>query len=237
MKAIIMAGGKGIRLRPLTNDIPKPMVKIIDKPVLQYMLELCRVHGITEIGLTLGYRSDSIIDYFGDGSHFGVKLTYFLENEPMGTAGSVKGALNFVSDDFIVLSGDAYTTIDLTKAIAFHKAKNSMFTLIATPHKNPVGLGVLETDHDGTLSAFIEKPAESRPSLINCGIYILNKSVLDMVPDGPYDFGRQLIPRLIGKAYAFVTYDYWSDIGTLPSYYYTNYLISLGGAEAAAATH
>lgn len=236
MKAIIMAGGKGVRLRPLTNDIPKPMVKIIDKPVLQYIIELCRSHGITDIGITLGYRSECITDYFGNGDSLGVKLKYFFENEPLGTAGSVKSTRNFVSDDFIVLSGDAYTTIDIAKAIDYHKAKKSMFTLIATPHKNPVGLGILETDHNGKISAFIEKPPESRPSLINCGIYIINKSVLDMIPDGAYDFGRQLIPRLIGSAYAFVTYDYWSDIGTLPSYYYTNYLISLGN-EAAAAVH
>lgn len=236
MKAIIMAGGKGVRLRPLTNDIPKPMVKIIDKPVLQYIIELCKSHNITDIGITLGYRSDCITDYFGDGGWLGVNLTYFFENEPLGTAGSVKSASNFVSDDFIVLSGDAYTTIDLSKAIAYHYAKGSAFTLIATPHKSPVGLGILETDHNGRLSAFIEKPQDPKPSLINCGIYIMNKSLLDMIPAGVYDFGRQLIPRLVGSAYAFTTYDYWSDIGTLPSYYYTNYLISLGG-DAAAATN
>lgn len=223
-----------MRLRPLTNDIPKPMVKIIDKPVLQYMIELCKAHGITDIGITLGYRSDCITEYFGDGNWLGVKLTYFFEEQPLGTAGSVKSTRNFVSDDFIVLSGDAYTTIDLSKAIAYHKAKNSPFTLVATPHKNPVGLGILETDHNGKISAFLEKPENPHPSLINCGIYIMHKSMLNMIPEGSYDFGKQFIPRLVGEAYAFVTYDYWSDIGTLPSYYYTNYLISLEGETAAA---
>lgn len=233
MKAIIMAGGKGLRLRPLTDNIPKPMVKIIDKPVLQHIIELCRAHNITDIGITLGYKSDCITDYFGNGDWLGVKITYFFEDQPLGTAGGVKNAKDFVSDDFIVLSGDAYTTIDLSKAIDFHFAKNSSFTLIATPHKNPEGLGILETDHDGKITAFIEKPENPRPSLINCGIYIMKKAILDMIPEGPYDFGKQLIPRLAGKAYAFVTYDYWSDIGTLPSYYYTNYLISLGSGAAA----
>lgn len=226
MKAIIMAGGRGSRLMPLTNDIPKPLVKIIDKPVMEHIINLLKKHGITDIGVTLGYKADAIIDRFGDGRQLGVNLTYFVEKEPLGTAGSVKGAAGFLSDTFLVISGDAYTDIDLRRAIDFHKAKNSRFTLIATPHKNPVGMGVLETDHDGKIINFIEKPASPRPSLINCGIYIINKEVLDMIPGGFYDFGRQLIPRLVGNLYAYVTYDYWSDIGTLSSYYYTNYVVA-----------
>ena len=227
MKAIIMAGGKGSRLSPLTNDIPKPLVKIIDKPVMQCIIELLKSHNITEIGVTLGYKADKIIDYFGMGEDFGVNLTYFIENEPLGTAGSVKGALNFLSDTFLVISGDAYTDIDLSRAIEFHYAKNSSFTLISTPHQNPIGLGVLETDHDGKITSFIEKPPIPKPSLINCGIYIIDKSVMNLVPDGFYDFGRELLPRLVGSdLYAYVTYDYWSDIGTLPSYYQTNYLVA-----------
>ncbi|MFA5450052.1 MAG: nucleotidyltransferase family protein [Clostridia bacterium] len=226
MKAIIMAGGKGSRLQPLTNDIPKPLVKIIDKPVMEHIIELLKKHGITDIGVTLGYKSEAITDWFGGGERYGVNLTYFVEKEPLGTAGSVKAAENFLSDEFLVISGDAYTDIDLTKAIAFHKAKQSKFTLIATPHKSPVGLGVLETDHDGRVTAFIEKPPTIRPSLINCGIYIINREVLKMIPQGFYDFGRQLIPALVGRLYAYVTYDYWSDIGTLQSYYYTNYLVA-----------
>lgn len=226
MKAIIMAGGRGSRLMPLTTDIPKPLVKIIDKPVMEHIIELLKKHGITEIGVTLGYKAESIIEYFGDGAHLGVTLTYFVEKEPLGTAGSVKGAEKFLSDEFLVISGDAYTDIDLGKAIAFHRAKHSNFTLIATPHKNPIGLGVLEIDPDGKIIQFIEKPQNPRPALINCGIYIINKSILAMIPDGFYDFGRQLIPRLTGSLYAYVTYDYWSDIGTLQSYYYTNYLVA-----------
>jgi Nucleoside-diphosphate-sugar pyrophosphorylase involved in lipopolysaccharide biosynthesis/translation initiation factor 2B, gamma/epsilon subunits (eIF-2Bgamma/eIF-2Bepsilon) len=226
MKAIIMAGGKGSRLQPLTNDIPKPLVKIIDKPVMEHIINLLKRHGLTQIGVTLGFKADQIVDYFGDGSSLGVELTYFIEREPLGTAGSVKGAEKFLSDEFIVISGDCYTDADLSRAIAFHKIKNSKFTLIATPNSNPVGLGVLETDFDGKIIRFVEKPSVVKPALINCGIYIINKEVLSLIPDGFYDFGRQLIPRLVGDIYAFVTYDYWSDIGTLPSYYYTNYLVA-----------
>lgn len=222
MKAVIMAGGKGTRLLPLTKDIPKPMVKIIDKPVLEHTIELLKKHGITEIAITLGYMPDAIVDYFGDGKKWNVDITYFIEEEPLGTAGGVKRTHNFVSNDFLVISGDAYTEIDLTKALRFHFAKDSIFTLIAQPHQHPLGLGTLEIDVNSRVSAFIEKPDKVYPSLINTGIYIINKNVLQLIPDGFYDFGRQLIPELLGKVYAYVDYAYWSDIGTLTSYYRTN---------------
>ncbi len=222
MKAVIMAGGKGTRLMPLTKDLPKPMIKLIDKPVMEYTIELLKKHGITDIAVTLGYMPESIISYFGNGQAWGVNITYFIEDKPLGTAGSVKSTQNFVSDDFLVISGDCYTEIDLSKAFYFHKLKNSRFTLIAQPHRYPVGLGVLETDIDHRVTAFIEKPEDVKPSLINTGIYIINKEVLNMIPDGFYDFGKQLIPRLIGDVHAYVDYAYWSDIGTLVSYYKTN---------------
>ena len=222
MKAVIMAGGYGTRLLPLTKNEPKPMIKLIDKPVLEYVLELLKKHGITEAGLTLGYLPEKITDYFGDGSRFGMKLTYFYENTPLGTAGSVKSTRNFVDDDFLVISGDCYTEIDLTKAIQFHYALNSPFTIVAQPHANPVGLGVLETDINHRVVSFVEKPETVKPGLINTGIYVIKKETLKYIPDGFYDFGKQLIPRLVGKIYACVDYSYWSDIGTLQSYYATN---------------
>ena len=222
MRAVIMAGGKGTRLLPLTKDIPKPMIKLIDKPVMEYTIDLLRRHNITEIAVTLGYMPESIISYFGSGEMWDVSMTYFVEESPLGTAGGVKSCSNFVSDDFLVISGDCYTEIDLSKAIAFHKDANSKFTLIAQPHKNPVGLGVLETDINHKVTAFIEKPEVVKPALINTGIYIINKEILKMIPDGFYDFGKQLIPRLLGEVHAYVDYSYWSDIGTLISYYRTN---------------
>ncbi len=227
MKAVIMAGGKGTRLMPLTKDIPKPMVKIIDKPVLEHTLLLLKSHGITEVAMTLGYMPELIIDYFGDGEKWDMDITYFVEDVPLGTAGGVKRTQNFVSDDFLVMSGDAYTEINLSNAIRFHNAKESCFTLIAQPHQRPVGLGILEIDINAKISKFIEKPEKVYPSLINTGIYVINKEVLELIPDGFYDFGRQLIPSLLGKVYAYVDYAYWSDIGTLSSYYRTNEKIAM----------
>ena len=222
MKAIIMAGGKGTRLMPLTNSIPKPMVNIIDKPVLEYVINLCKNHGITEIGITLGYLPDAIVDYFGDGKKFGVNITYFFEDEPLGTAGGVKNAEGYLGEDFVVLSGDAYSEIDLTRAIEFHKQKESLFTIVATPHPNPVGYGIIELDFENRIKKFVEKPQVVYPSLINTGIYVMKKTVLNFIPDGFYDFGKDLLPRLTDVAYAIIDYNYWSDIGTLASYYQTN---------------
>lgn len=226
MKAVIMAGGKGTRLKPLTNNIPKPLINIIDKPVMEHIIELLKSHGITEIAVTLGYMSNSIIDYFGDGSRWDVSLTYFVEETPLGTAGSVKSTLNFLSDDFLVISGDAFTDINLTKAIQFHYAKDAIFTLVSQYHPHPVNLGLLSIDYNNIITEFVEKPDEVKPSLVNTGIYIINKRIMKMIPDGFYDFGKQLLPRLVGHIHTYISYDYWSDIGTLQSYYYTNYLFA-----------
>ncbi len=227
MKAVIMAGGKGSRLLPLTKDMPKPMVKLIDKPILEYIIELLVKHNITDINIALGYMPEKIIEYFGDGSAFGVNITYFVENQPLGTAGCVKGCLNSREDDFLVISGDAFTEINLTKAINFHYAKESLFTIISQPHYNPVGLGLLDIDENFCVTAFIEKPEKIQPSLISTGIYIINKNAMTLVPENTkYDFAKELIPRLLGQVYAYVDYSYWTDIGTLSSYYATNLKIA-----------
>lgn len=222
MKAVIMAGGKGTRLRPLTNTVPKPMVPLIDRPVLEYSLRLLKKNGISDVAITLGYLPEKITQYFGDGSRFGVRLRYYYEKEPLGTAGGVKQAEDFFDGAFLVLSGDAYTEVDLKNAIAFHTAKRSPFTLIAQPHPYPEGLGTLEIDFENRITNFTEKPEVVKPALINTGIYVMEREILRLIPDGPYDFGRQLLPRLTGRCYACVDYSYWSDIGTLSSYYETN---------------
>ena len=226
MNAVIMAGGRGTRLMPLTERLPKPMVNIIDKPVLEHVIKLLKKHGVVDIALTVGYLSDRIIAYFGNGENLGVNLTYFVEKSPLGTAGSVKNAQSFLSEDFFVLSGDAYSEIDLSKAYAFHKQKHSLFTLVVTPHPDPSSFGVTEIDFDNRVVSFLEKPAYSGPALVNTGIYVINERVLSLIPDGFYDFGKDLLPRLVGEAYAYVDYAYWSDIGTLPSYYETNRIVA-----------
>ncbi len=222
MKAVIMAGGRGVRLRPLTDTVPKPMVPLIDKPVLEYALGSLKKNGVTDVAVTLGYMPEKITEYFGDGERFGMKLTYFYEKEPLGTAGGVKNAERFFDDTFLVLSGDAYTEIDLKRAISFHFSKRSPFTIVAQPHPYPIGLGTLEIDFENRISSFIEKPEVVRPALVNTGIYVIEKRILQMIPDGFYDFGKDLLPRLVGRCYACVDYSYWSDIGTLSSYYETN---------------
>lgn len=223
MQAIVMAGGKGTRLRPLTENTPKPMVPLIDKPVLTYILELLKKHGITDVAMTLGYLPEKVTEYFGDGKKFGVKLTYFYEKEPLGTAGGVKNASSFLTDEnFFVISGDAYSEIDLGRAFSFHLAKRSPLTLIAQPHPYPNGLGTLKIDFENRIVDFIEKPKEIEPSLVNTGIYVLNRGVLDLIPDGYCDFGRDILPRSVGRCYACIDYSYWSDIGTLSAYYETN---------------
>ncbi len=227
MKAIIMAGGKGTRLMPLTGKMPKPMVNLLDKPVLCYTLALLRKHGVTDIGVTVGYMADKIESYFGDGEDFGVRLTYFEEETPLGTAGGVRRAEDFLDEDFFVLSGDAYTEIDLSRAAAFHKAKRSPFTVVCQPRTDPTGLGTLNIDFENRITDFVEKPQEKKPGLVNTGIYVVNKGVLRLIPSGFYDFGRDLLPRIYDRCFAYVDYSYWSDIGTLDSYYDTNkYLAS-----------
>ncbi len=222
MKAVIMAGGKGTRLRPLTDSLPKPMVPLIGRPALEYTLELLKKNGVTDAIVTLGYMPEKITDHLGDGSRYGMNITYYTEKEPLGTAGGVKQAEKELNGTFLVLSGDAYSEVDLRRAISFHNAKNSPFTLIAQPHPYPEGLGTLEIDFENRITDFIEKPTIVKPALVNTGIYVMEKEILRMIPAGPYDFGKQLLPRLVGRCYACVDYAYWSDIGTLSSYYETN---------------
>src|SRR5580658_5711566 len=157
MKAVVMAGGEGTRLRPLTSSRPKPLVPILNKPCMQHTIELLKRHGIEEIVVTLYYLADEIEGYFGDGSELGEKLIYTVEDTPLGTAGSVKKAEEYLKDDaFIIVSGDSLTDIDVTKAIAYHKEKNSVATLVLKNVDNPLEFGVVITDDDGRVRRFLE---------------------------------------------------------------------------------
>ncbi len=226
MTGVILAGGYGTRLMPLTKDTPKPMVKIIDKPILEYTVALLKKHGIKDIVMTLGYLPEKITDHFGDGSDYGVNITYSCENEPLGTAGSVKKTLKYLDEEVVIISGDCYTEIDISRAIRFHREKKSPFTVICQPHPDPSQYGVLEVDFDGKVTSFVEKPDMKKPALINTGIYIVDKDILRDIPEGKYDFGKQLIPSLVGKIFAITDFSYWSDIGTLATFYSTNAYLS-----------
>ncbi|MFT8316036.1 MAG: sugar phosphate nucleotidyltransferase [Clostridium sp.] len=184
MKAIIMAGGKGTRLRPLTCNRPKPMMPIMGKPVMQYSLELLKNSGIKDIGITLQYLPDSIIDYFGDGSEFGVNLKYFIEASPLGTAGSVKNAEDFLDETFIVISGDAVTDVNLIEALKYHKDKKAVATLILKEVSAPLEYGVVVTDKEGKITGFLEKPnwREVFSDKVNTGIYVLEPEIFKFYP-------------------------------------------------------
>ncbi|MFZ5989002.1 MAG: sugar phosphate nucleotidyltransferase [Bacillota bacterium] len=228
MKAVIMAGGEGTRLRPLTCNRPKPMVPIVNKPVMEHIIELLNKHHLTDIAVTLQYMPDIIKDYFGDGKDFGVSLRYYVEDKPMGTAGSVKNAEEFLDDTFIVISGDALTDIDLSEAIEFHQSKNSVATLVLKRVDIPLEYGVVVTDEEGRITRFLEKPSwgEVFSDTVNTGIYILSPEVLKYFNKNEiFDFSKDLFPILLKEKkpmYGFVTQEYWCDIGDLRAYSQAN---------------
>lgn len=224
MDVVIMAGGEGSRLRPLTCDRPKPMVPVINKPVMEHTIELCKQHGFSDIGVTLQYMPEEIRDYFGDGSDWGVTLKYFVEKIPMGTAGSIKNGQEYIDKTFLVISGDALTDIDLSAVLNFHRQKGSMATLVLKSVQVPLEYGVVITEEDGRIKRFLEKPSwgEVFSDTVNTGIYVLEPEVLRYIPEGKsFDFSKDLFPRLLEEGlplYGCVVNGYWCDIGNLGQY-------------------
>ena len=220
MKAIIMAGGNGSRLRPLTCTKPKPMANIFGKPLLEHITELLKKHGIRDIGITLRYLPESIKSHFGDGKNFGVNITYFTENEPLGTAGAVFAARDFLDDDFLIISGDALCDFNLSSAIDFHKRNKAEATLMLYSMDIPIEYGVVATDESGKIRRFLEKPDWSRvlSDTVNTGIYILSKSVFSGFSGGNFDFSKDVFPKLLSQGRALYGYraeGYWCDIGDI----------------------
>ena len=200
MKAVIMAGGEGTRLRPLTCNRPKPMVPVAGRPVMEHIVRLLKSHGMDKIAVTLQYLPDHICEYFGDGSQFDVRMRYYIENKPLGTAGSVKNAEDFLDETFLVISGDALTDVDLTKAISFHREKGAFATLILKRVDVPLEYGVVVTDGEGKIIRFLVKPGwgEVFSDTANTGIYILSPEIFDYYKkDQVFDFGRDLFPLLM----------------------------------------
>jgi mannose-1-phosphate guanylyltransferase/phosphomannomutase len=224
LQAIIMAGGEGVRLRPLTLDKPKPLVPVLGEPVMGYSLKLLKRHGLLDVAATVLYLPHAIRDAFGKGEKYGVNLHYLEEAQPMGTAGSVRLAKGMVTDTFVILSGDGLTDCDLTEAIAFHKSRNAQATLVLKSVPIPLSYGVVITDDTGRVQRFVEKPDWSGvfSDQVNTGIYILEKEVLDLIPeDSAYDFGKDLFPRMVREGMAVYGYPmtgYWCDIGDQGAY-------------------
>ena len=227
MLSVIMAGGQGERLRPLTCTLPKPMALIGGKPILAHTLELLKKHGVYETCITLGYLPNSIMDEFAD-EFSGVSIHYFIEHRPMGTAGGVKLCRDFLKETFVVLSGDGITDIDLTAAFEFHRSKHALATMILTRVSNPTEYGLVHVGDDGRIVSFTEKPSWEKVDgdTANTGIYILEPEIFDFIPENQaYDFGKQLFPDLVSKGeavYGFVSSAYWCDVGNLEAYLCAN---------------
>ncbi len=216
-----MAGGEGTRLRPLTSSRPKPMVPVVGRPVMEHILHLLRHHGITEVIVTVQYLSAQIEHYFGDGAEFGMEITYSVEPEPLGTAGSVRRCAADLQGTFLVISGDALTDIDLGRVIELHRQRESWVTLALARVANPLEFGVVVLDGSGAIQRFLEKPGwgEVFSDTINTGIYVIEPQALAEVPPGqPYDFSKDLFPKLMAAGaplFGCAVDGYWCDIGNL----------------------
>jgi NDP-sugar pyrophosphorylase family protein len=225
MKAILLAGGKGTRLRPLTIHTPKPIVPIFDRPFLHYQLDLLKqVPEIDEVILSLNYQPRRIEEIFGDGSDSGLAIRYVVEPAPLGTAGAVRYAGESVRESVVVFNGDVLTQVDLASVIALHRERKARATIVLTPVDNPSAYGLVETDDRGNIKRFLEKPNadEITCDTINAGIYILEPDTFDRIPkDTSWSIERSFFPSLIDRCETFVAYvyrGYWIDIGTPEKY-------------------
>ncbi|MDW3218127.1 MAG: sugar phosphate nucleotidyltransferase [Acidimicrobiales bacterium] len=224
MKAVIMAGGEGTRLRPLTSNVPKPMMPLANRPMMEHILDLLKRHGFDEIVVTVAFMANHIRDWFGDGSEFGVRMVYAVEETPLGTAGSVRNAMDELTEPFLVISGDVLTDIDLTKIVEEHRAKQAMATIGLIRVENPLEFGIVITREDGSVERFLEKPGWGQvfSDTVNSGIFVLEPEIFDYIDaDGPVDFSSEVFPALLadGKPlYGAVAEGYWEDVGTLESY-------------------
>lgn len=225
MKAILLAGGKGTRLRPLTLHTPKPIVPIFNRPFLLYQLDQLRqIPEITEVILSLNYQPRRIEETFGDGEALGVKISYAVEPSPLGTGGAIRFAAEHVQDSVVVFNGDVLQQIDLQAVIDRHRAAKAKATIVLTPVENPSAYGLVETDADGNVLRFLEKPGadEITCNTINAGVYVLEPDTLERIPAGEsYSIERSYFPSLIENGETFIGYvndGYWIDIGTPEKY-------------------
>jgi len=224
MKAIILIGGFGTRLRPLTCNTPKPLLPVLNKPFSLYQIELLKKYGIKEIILCMAYLPSEFKKYFGDGKKFGVKISYAVEKTPLGTGGAIKNAEKFVDDSVIIFNGDVLTEINLAKLIQFHKNKKSKATISLVSVPDPTSFGLVETSKDGKILQFLEKPSLNQITCdtINAGTYIFEPEIFkEMPPDVVYSVERELFPTLLNKKipfYGYIYSAYWIDIGTTEKY-------------------
>jgi mannose-1-phosphate guanylyltransferase / phosphomannomutase len=229
MKAVVMAGGEGTRLRPLTSNQPKPMVSIVGKPCMEHILELLREHGMTDVIVTVAFLPQAIRGYFGDGESLSMEIGYSVEESPLGTAGSVRLAARQLDETFLVISGDALCDLDLSELVAFHKERGAAVTIGLKSVDNPLEFGIVVTDDEGRIERFLEKPSWGQvfSDTINTGIYVLEPEVLRHIPsDRPFDFSKELFPYLLEMGrplYGYAMDGYWQDIGNLDQFRQANF--------------
>ena len=224
MKAVILAGGEGTRLHPLTCNKVKSLVPVLNRPFLEHLIDNLKRHRITEIILTLGHLPEQIQEYFGDGTGFGVSMTYLVEDTPLGTAGGVKNAEALLEAPFLVFNGDIFSDIDLTDMINCHRENKADTSIALTPVDDPTPYGVVETNAEGRVKRFVEKPRreEVTTNMINAGIYVVEPHVLDYIARNVFfTFERDVFPRLLERGevvYGYPSRAYWIDIGTPDKY-------------------
>ncbi len=224
MKAVILAGGEGTRLRPLTSNQPKPMIPIVNRPMMEHIVELLARHGFDDIVVTVAYLANQIRNYFGDGSDFGVRMRYATEEVPLGTAGSVRNAAEELDDTFLVISGDVLTDIDLTAFVDAHRTHDAYASIALKRVENPLEFGIVITKPDGRIERFLEKPTWGQvfSDTINTGIYVCEPEVFDLIPEGEVvDFSGDVFPAALEKGrtlHGHVADGYWEDVGTTEAY-------------------
>ena len=226
MKAVILAGGEGTRLKSVTGDLPKPMISLCGKPVLAHLLDLLKRNGSGEACIALYYRPEVIQDYFGDGGRYGIRLTYHTEENQRGTAGAVRACADFIgTDDFLVIAGDCVCDFGLTAMIEAHQRHECAVTMALSAQDNPLQYGIVLTDREDRIVSFVEKPDWSRvvSDLVNTGIYVVSPDALRLIPENePCDFAKDLFPLLLSRGYEIRTVrldGYWCDIGTPRAYF------------------
>jgi mannose-1-phosphate guanylyltransferase len=224
MQAIVLVGGEGTRLRPLTNDVPKPALTLVDRPFLAYMIEWLAAHWVTEVVLACGFLPDVLREALGDGEHAGVRLTYVTEPERRGTAGAIRFAADALGDrlddQFLALNGDVLTDLDLSALMRAHEERGARATIALYPVEDSAAYGLVSVDGGGNVTEFVEKTGEPVPGEINAGAYFLTRSVLELIPpEREVSIEREVFPRLIGDGLGALRLDgYWMDIGTPERY-------------------
>lgn len=222
MQAVILAGGEGTRLRPLTSTVPKPVVPLVDRPFIAFMLEWLRGHGVDDVVISCGFMASGVHNVLGDGSAYGIRLRYVEEPEPLGTGGAVKFAESLLDERFLVLNGDVLTDIDLTAQLAQHDATGARATLALVPVEDPSAYGLVRQEPDDSVREFVEKPNPDQidTNMVNAGAYVLHRDVLANVPAGQHvSIEREVFPTLVGNGlYGYRAGGYWLDIGTPQRY-------------------